>query len=237
MTLEVLQSKEQIAQSRIELIQRGLSHITPPWRKVLRKLRLSKALKVGEQAKSWDVLRSTQFIEKNLEKNAAILDIGCFCSEILPSLNNLGFSNMTGVDLNPDISAMPYAEVINYSQQNFLHTNFADASFDAITSISVIEHGFDAPSLLAEMSRLLKPGGVFIASFDYWPEKIDTGDKTFFDMSWLIFSRDEVNDFIDQALEYGLKPAGKIQGSARERAISCEGFNYTFGWLVLEKNT
>ncbi len=235
MTLEVLQSKQQIAQSRVELKQRGMSHTNTIWRKILKKARLSRTLSVGEDAKSWDVLRTAQYIEKNLPKDAEILDIGCYCSEILPSLHKLGYSSMTGVDLNPNISLMPYADSISYTKQNFLGTNFDDESFDAITSISVIEHGLNAPALLGEMSRLLKPGGILISSFDYWPEKTDTGETTFFDMSWLIFSREEIEAFIEQAADYNLQPAGEMFGDASERAISCEGFDYTFGWLVLEK--
>jgi SAM-dependent methyltransferase len=118
-----------------------------------------------------------------------------------------------------------------------MQTPFADATFKAITSISVIEHGFDAQALLKEMSRLLQPGGYFIASFDYWPEKIDTTGIEFFGMDWLIFSRQEVADFIGQAAEYGLVPDGELHYAGQETPIECAGKKYTFGWLALKKTT
>ncbi|HWA85180.1 MAG TPA: methyltransferase domain-containing protein, partial [Opitutus sp.] len=43
---------------------------------------------------------------------------------------------------------------------------FPDASFDAVTSFSVIEHQDDKPLAAAEVARVLRPGGVFAISFD-----------------------------------------------------------------------
>ena len=116
-----------------------------------------------------------------------------------------------------------------------MHTKFADSSFRAITSISVIEHGFDGPSLLKEISRLLKPNGYFIASFDYWPEKIDTTRIKFFGMDWMVFSKQDVEGFVNEAAKYALFPIGKMEFSAREKVINWGGQQYTFAWLALEK--
>lgn len=43
---------------------------------------------------------------------------------------------------------------------------FADNTFDAVTSFSVIEHQPDKASAVAQAARVLKPGGVFAVSFD-----------------------------------------------------------------------
>lgn len=43
---------------------------------------------------------------------------------------------------------------------------FADNTFDAITSFSVIEHQPDKAAAVAEAARVLKPGGIFGVSFD-----------------------------------------------------------------------
>jgi SAM-dependent methyltransferase len=112
-------------------------------------------------------------------------------------------------------------------------TPYPDASFGAVTAISVIEHGYDPPRLLSEISRLLRPGGYFLASFDYWPEKIDTTGTKIFGMDWTIFSREEVLDFVSKAEEYGLEPVGDIALDAGDRVIRWGGKAYTFGWLAL----
>ena len=76
-------------------------------------------------------------------------------------LSRLNYRNLTGVDLNPKLVRMPEPDKVRYLVSDFLATPFADASFDAISAISVIEHGFQCDRLLGEISRLLKPAGYF----------------------------------------------------------------------------
>ena len=236
MTMQVLLTKDQIGDARRVMLEKGISAIDSPLRSLMRTLRLVEGVSVGDRQKSWDVLSTVEFIEKNVGKNEAIADIGCYASEVLISLHKLSYTNLTGIDLNPKLSDMPYRESIRYEVSNFMKTPFAAETFKAITSISVIEHGFDPQSLLAEMSRLLKPGGFFIASFDYWPNKIDTTGTTFFGMDWLIFSRKDVEQFIESASGYGLRPVGELQFLGNEKAISCAGKDYTFATLVMRKS-
>ena len=50
---------------------------------------------------------------------------------------------------------------------------FADNSFDKVICSEVLEHIPDYVSVLAEIDRVLKPGGVFCASVPrYWPERV-----------------------------------------------------------------
>ena len=44
---------------------------------------------------------------------------------------------------------------------------FADASFDAVSMLDVLEHVTDRPALVAEIARVLRPGGVWIVSVPY----------------------------------------------------------------------
>lgn len=234
--MEVLQNKTQITKARQQLVMLGASSLESAWRKQLRRFGLVKEPAVGDEIKSWDVLETLKFLKANLGKDDAILDIGAFASEIIVALHSQGFTNLTGADLNPDLHKMPHLDKICYEITNFMQTPFENASFQAITSISVIEHGFNGEALLREMSRLLRPGGYFIASFDYWPEKIDTTGVKFFGMDWLIFSREDIGQLIELAAGYGLYPVGKMNYSADEHAVDCAGKEYTFGWIVFEKS-
>jgi SAM-dependent methyltransferase len=145
------------------------------------------------------------------------------------------YSNLTGVDLNPRIREMPFADPIRYEVADLMATPFSDGSFGAITAISVIEHGFRSERLLREISRLLRPGGYFTASFDYWPEKVDTTGMDIFGMDWRIFSKAEVLAFIEEARAYGLSSCGEIDLEAEEKVIHWGGKDYTFAWLALRK--
>ncbi len=235
MTMHVLQRKAQITEARQQLARRGLSALDSPVRRLLGRFGLHSSPVIGDRVKSWDVLTSVDFIERNVAKDAAILDIGAYGSEILSILHRLGYRNLAGADLNPLLGESPHAGEIRYEVCNFLHTPFKDESFSAITSISVIEHGFQRKELLREMSRLLQPGGYFIASFDYWPEKIDTKGQQFFGLDWLIFSASDIRELVEDARNYSLMPCGPMSFSASERTIACANQRYTFGWLVLQK--
>lgn len=235
MTMQVLQRKSQISEARQELNRRGLSALDSPVARTLSRLGLRRGPVMGDKVKSWDILTSVSFIEKHVPKDGAILDIGAYGSEILSVLRRLGYGNLSGVDLNPLVTASPNSGEIRYEVCDFLRTPFSDGTFSAITAISVIEHGFQRERLLMEMSRLLKSGGYFLASFDYWPEKIDTKGQRFFDLDWLIFSDADVRELIGEARNHSLKPAGAMSFGASERTVECANQRYTFGWLVLEK--
>ena len=235
MSMEVLENLSQIKKSRAELKRLGVSQVVPPVARFFNRLRSSDFVSVGDQIKSWDVLRTFQFLEEFASKEAAILDIGCYASEILMALHQSGYTRLVGADLSPDIKHLPHQDEISFEVTDFMNTPFPDESFSAITSISVIEHGFNQARLLREMSRLLAPGGYFIASFDYWPDKIDTTGVKFFNIEWTIFSKSEIDAFVTAAASYNLFPVGDMKHAAVERPIKCGGKEYTFGWMVLRK--
>jgi SAM-dependent methyltransferase len=235
MTAAVLLSNREIDAARDALRRMGASCIAPWPIPFFRRLGILGGVSLGDRLKSWDILTTATFTKERLPREAPILDIGAYASEILCVLHCLGYHSLTGIDLNPRVRKMPYADAIRYEVADFMRAPFGDGSFDAITAISVIEHGFDAPPLLGEISRLLRPGGYFVASFDYWPEKIDTAGMKIFGMNWTIFSREEVLEFVSKAKGYCLEPVGDILLDAGDRVIHWGGKEYTFGWIALQK--
>jgi SAM-dependent methyltransferase len=237
MTGIALRAHSQISQARAILESRDLAWRTTYLRNLLRRIGLFRTLQtIGDPLKSWDVLQTAEFASRHVRKDEPILDIGAFSSEMPIILHRLGYSNLSGIDLNPAVTAMPYASRIQYRVGNFLECPFANASFALITAISVIEHGYRPKELFKEIGRLLKPGGFFVASFDYWPEKVSTEGIRIFDMDWRIFSREEVEDMVRVARSYGLSPQGPLDLSAVERPISHSDRSYTFAWLALKKS-
>jgi SAM-dependent methyltransferase len=234
-SIEVLKSKAEIEKARCELHNRNLSFTSPRWKRLAYRIGLSKSICVGDEIKSWDVLKTALFIESNISKSAPVLDIGSFASELPCILHNLHYTSLAGIDLNTKINKMPYADSVRYVVSDFMHTPFENESFQAITAISVIEHGFNSKLLLAEVSRLLRPSGYFIASFDFWPDKVDTSGMQIFGMDWKIFSAQEVRAFLHEASEYDLFPRGEVDLAGSDKAISCANRDYTFAWLALQK--
>src|SRR5215469_2850494 len=164
MAVEVLTSSFANVAARVEMTRRGLNLVSPWYVRAVHKARIIKGVNVGDVKKSWDVLRTVEFLDQNVTRSSSILDIGAYASEILCILYKIGFSNLTGIDLDPRLTWMPHAQSICYLQGDFTNTGFPANSFRAVTAVSVLEHGFCSDKVLAEVSRILMPGGYFIGS-------------------------------------------------------------------------
>jgi SAM-dependent methyltransferase len=235
MSLEVLAKSVDNQHARVELRSRGLDFVTPWFVKALHKTRLVPGIDVGDTSKSWDVLRTLKFIEERVGKTVPILDLGAYASEVLCGFHKLGFSNLAGIDLNPALTRMPHNQCIRYVTGDFVHSPFPAEAFAAITAISVLEHGFRGPDLFREVSRILQPGGYFVASVDYWPEKIDTRGVVYFGVDWTIFSQGELLHLLAEAGRHGLVPVGDLHFEEPEATVRCLEREYTFAWLALQK--
>jgi SAM-dependent methyltransferase len=236
MTVEVLKNRTEILKARAEMRRMGIDCATPRIVSALRRIGLMPGIVLGDREKSWDVLKTVRYIERAVPKDASVLDIGSYASEVPCALLHAGYTDLTGIDLNPAVRSMPHADRIRYVVGNFLETPFDDGTFRAVTAISVIEHGFDGGKLLAELARLIQPGGYFLASIDYWPEKVDTTGIRAFGMDWRIFSETNLRDFLLEAKRFGFSPSGELDFAARDRTVSWMGKRYTFAWIALRKD-
>ena len=128
---------------------------------------------------------TVNFEHMALASGDKVLDLGCGEGRHIISAY-IGYEiDAVGVDLSFDdlkISAdrfIGFSEADNpnkhfsLSASNALALPFADNSFDAVICSEVLEHIPDYLSVLAEITRILKPNGVFAASVPRaWPERI-----------------------------------------------------------------
>lgn len=109
-------------------------------------------------------------------KQAKVLDIGCGNGNISRALGSIGYL-VTGVDI--DETSVETAKSLN----TFSNVNFKvyDANafalgdeFDAIVCSEVLEHLTTPEDLVASIYRILKPGGVFVATVPngYGPREV-----------------------------------------------------------------
>lgn len=227
----VLREFGQLAEAERELCKRGLIDapaVSSPARRLARRaMRLPMPL---PNYKTWDVRRAIDAFAACLEPSDAVLDVGCFNCDILPGLHRLGHANLAGIDFNRDVKHMPYADAIDYRVGDLLDTPWQDGHFAGISAISVIEHGVADEALCREVARLLRPGGIFIFTTDFWPEKIATTQR-FFDLDWRIFDTTEIEELISVAARHGLRPVSDPGDAIRDAGvppIEFEGERYTF---------
>ncbi len=113
-----------------------------------------------------------------------ILDVGCgnggvsfLLAELRPDLH------ITGIDFetNPVADAAAFAErngltQLYFEQGDAHHLRFAEETFDGVVCQTVLTHVRDAPTVIGEMARVLKVGGIFFAA-----EYTDSGALTGYD--------------------------------------------------------
>jgi SAM-dependent methyltransferase len=90
-----------------------------------------------------------------------LLDVGCGAGNMIHHLREYG--QVKGLEIDP--RPVRVARERGYDVELFDATRpmpFAEASFDAVTALDVIEHNQDDLAILAESHRLLKPGGHLI---------------------------------------------------------------------------
>ena len=92
------------------------------------------------------------------EPDAQILDLGCGSGALLERLASMGYRQLTGVDILPPDSTA----AIRYEQADLdqFRLDAPDGSFDLVLAVEVIEHIENPGLFLAELARLLKPGGL-----------------------------------------------------------------------------
>ena len=233
----VLQDRGQIHAARRSLLARGLAEPVGRRGRLARRVpALARWLDPGapfrpDPVKSWDVARMLDALERRLAPADPVVDLGCFASAILPALHRTGHRGLAGIDLDPRTVQLPGAGAVDYRVGDLTATPWPDGAFAAATSVSVLEHGVDDERLLAEIRRLLRPGGVFLFSVDFWPDKVDTSDVRLFGLPWRIFSAQEVEALVERAAAHDLRPVADPAAAlrdVRERAISFEGRGYTF---------
>ena len=132
-------------------------------------------------------IRSDRLADLGLARGSRVLDVGTGFGRHAYELARRGM-RVVALDVAPDeiegtrdtLTAMVEAGEIGAEQfvgvlrGDATRLPFADATFDAVITSEVLEHVPDDTGALAEMVRVLTPGGVFAATVPSWlPEKIN----------------------------------------------------------------
>jgi SAM-dependent methyltransferase len=180
-------------------------------------------------AKNWDSLAALGSILRRVPTSGYILDAGAeMYSVILPWLASYGYKNLVGINLS--FSSTVRRGTIVYEHGDITSTRFEDCSLDAITCLSVIEHGVNLQSYFAETFRILKPGGILITSTDYYQTAIDTRGQVAFGAPIHIFTEEEITSLLETARQTGFELTSQLDLSTEEKVVTWDeyGLSYTF---------
>ena len=186
--------------------------------------------------KNWDHLAAVATILANTDNSARILDAGAeIYSNVLPALFLYGYRDLHGINLT--FTAPTRRGPIRYIPGDLTRTPYPDEHFDAITCLSVIEHGVPLPNYFREMYRLLKPNGLLITSTDYYPTPINTQGKVAHGTPIKIFSSSEIVEMLTLARSAGFETTGELDLECQDKPIRWEQYDlqYTFVLFTLRK--
>ena len=171
--------------------------------------------------KNWDHLAAVSAIVSNTPTSARILDAGAeFYSNVLPALFTQGYRNLYGINLS--FTDLARRGPIQYLPGDITNSPFPNAFFDAVTCMSVVEHGVPLAEYFREMDRILVPGGLLITSTDYYPTPIDTAGKFAYGTQVKVFSKVEIRQMLDLAIESGFELTEQVDLECTERPIRWE---------------
>lgn len=181
--------------------------------------------------KNWDHLAAVNAIVSTCPRSAVILDAGAeFYSNVLPALFVYGYRHLYGMNLS--FADPARRGPIRYLPGDITRTGFPDAFFDAITCMSVIEHGVPLEAYFQEMFRLLKPGGILITSTDYYPDPIDTRNQIAHGSPIKIFSRFEADAMISLAKRCGFELTSEVDLECARPTVRWDLYNLEYTFLI-----
>jgi SAM-dependent methyltransferase len=167
-----------------ERLRRSPDPLPPAWLRRHVGLTSSRAefQSVGERAVA-DLLTAYHAVKPGETRYGRWLDYGCGTGRILLPLRKAGVEDLSGVD--PDRAAIRWLRR-RAGPERFQELPgsfplaFPAASFDVVLAISIFTHMDEAGQLatLAEIARLLRPGGLLIASTHGRELLVTRGDLT-----------------------------------------------------------
>jgi len=184
-----------------------------------------------QASKNWDSLAAVDCVLRRTGIDAPVLDAGTeLYSVFLPTLFLYGYRNLVGINLV--FEAPFYLGSIRYQPGDIVNTGFSDATFVAAACLSVIEHGVDIERYFAEMSRILKPGGILVTSTDYYETEIDTKGAADFGVPVRIFHRQDISKALDIARQHGLRLTSPLNLECVEKAVRWDEFSLEYTYLI-----
>jgi SAM-dependent methyltransferase len=112
---------------------------------------------------NWDNRLFREMLLERIDRSKRVLDYGCGRGHVA-AMNFRGIAEfVAGVDPDRAVFDNPFVDEARILELPSAKIPYADASFDVVFADNVMEHLANPLATFAEVGRVLKPGGVFLA--------------------------------------------------------------------------
>jgi SAM-dependent methyltransferase len=198
-----------------------------------------------DRPKNWDALGAVAAVLSLADdgsRTARVMDAGSArYSSVLPWLRlyGLGGAPESLLGINLEFGDPVHRDGVTFRYGDVTATGLPGASLDAVTCMSVIEHGVPVEGFLAESARVLRPGGVLCVSTDYDQAPPDTTGLQAYGTPVRIFGPDDMRELVAMADRRGLELVGELEPALAhtERPVhwTRTGLDYTFILLTFRR--
>ena len=224
----------------------GVLRTRAEWEKAVAEARHLRLPLHRDRPKNWDALGAVAAVlalADDGSRAARVMDAGSArYSPVLPWLRLYGLGSEPGslLGINLEFGEPTLRDGVEFRYGDVTSTGLGDGSLDAVTCMSVIEHGVPVEPFLTETARVLRPGGVLCVSTDYDQNPPDTAGLTAYGTPVRIFDPAQIRELVAAADRVGLELVGELTDEAlahRERPVRWArlGLDYTFILLTFRR--
>lgn len=106
--------------------------------------------------------KAADVIARHKPKGGRLIDIGCGYGFFLAEMKRRGGWRLQGMDVSSTAVTYAAGQGFDVTQATLETAKLEDNAFDAVTMFYVLEHVTDPAGVLAEVRRILKPGGLLM---------------------------------------------------------------------------
>ena len=110
----------------------------------------------------WLAVTRASFVPVAPRRGSVLLDVACGGGLLAPHVDGKGYRHI-GLDMSSSALRVAARKRITVLQGDAARLPFGDATVDVVVAGEALEHVTDLAAVVAELCRVLRPGGLFVA--------------------------------------------------------------------------